>query len=346
MARRLALSAAAVLAGSTKRSNGFIEVIIMGCGCGGSTGGGGCGGGARPEIEVPAEAPLFEELAHEVQTNTAAEQASGEPSLIASSEQEWSGVHVNGVAIASQAIAQELQYHPAESRDEAVYLATQALVLRELLQQRIGELGLMVRAEAGESEEEAATRTLIEQEVPLPLADEAACRQYYNGNQQRFFSAPLLAARHILLASPADDAEARSLAREQALALIAQLQAEPQRFAELALLHSACPSKGQGGALGQISKGQTVPEFERQLFRLPVGLCQQPLESRYGYHLVAVDQRIEGEQLPYEVVAGSIRAELNQRVWQIGVSQYLQNLVGAAHIDGIHMQGADTPLMQ
>ena len=140
--------------------------------------------------------------------------------------------------------------------------------------------------------------------------------------------------------------EARSLAREQALELIRELQAAPHRFGELALQHSVCPSKAQGGALGQISKGQTVPEFERQLFRLPVGLCQQPLESRYGYHLVLVDQRIEGEQLPYEVVAGSIRAELNQRVWQIGVSQYLQNLVGAAHIDGIQMQGADTPLMQ
>lgn len=208
----------------------------MGCGCGGSTGGGGCGGGARPEIEVPAEAPLFEELPHEEEHQPAEEQASGEPLLIASSEQEWPRVRVNGVAIAPQAIAQELQYHPAESRDEAVFLATQALVVRELLQQRIAELGLVVRAESGESEEEAATRTLIEQEVPLPLADEAACQQYYNGNRQRFFSAPLLAARHILLACPADDAEARSLAREQALGLLQQLQAAPQRFAELALL--------------------------------------------------------------------------------------------------------------
>jgi len=110
----------------------------MGCGCGGSTGGsGGCGGGARPEIEVPVDAPLFEELPHEEDSEPAAEQASGEPLLIASSEQEWPRVRVNGVAIASQAIAQELQYHPAESREEAVYLATQALVLRELLQQAV-----------------------------------------------------------------------------------------------------------------------------------------------------------------------------------------------------------------
>ncbi|HBB78614.1 peptidylprolyl isomerase [Stutzerimonas xanthomarina] len=314
----------------------------MACGCGGSTGGGGCGGGgARPEVEVPDDAALFEELPPEEGRSE-----TGEALLIASSEQEWPLVRVNGVEIATQAIAQELQYHPAESRDEAVYLAVQALVLRELLQQRITELGLLARTETGESEEEAAIRVLIEREVPLPLAGEEACRTYYTGNAQRFFSAPLLAVRHILLACPADDAEARSLAREQALALLGQLGQAPQRFAELALQHSACPSKAQGGALGQISKGQTVPEFERQLFRLPVGLCQQPLESRYGYHLVAVDQRIEGEQLPYEVVAGSIRAELNQRVWQIGVAQYLQNLVGAASIEGIHMQGAETPLMQ
>lgn len=311
----------------------------MACGCGGSTGGG-CSGGERLDVDVPVDATLFEELPPEGRPET------GEALLIASSEQEWPRVRVNGVEIVPQAIAQELQYHPAASRDEAVYRAVQALVLRELLQQRISELGLVVRTGAGESEEEAATRVLIEREVPLPLADESACRTYYEGNAQRFFSAPLLAVRHILLASPADDPETRSLSREQALELLGQLEQVPQRFAELAAQHSACPSKAQGGALGQISKGQTVPEFERQLFRLPQGLCGQPLESRYGFHLVFVDQRIEGQQLPYDAVAGSIRAELNQRVWQIGVSQYLQNLVGAASIEGIHLQGTETPLMQ
>ncbi|HCW94735.1 MAG TPA: peptidylprolyl isomerase [Pseudomonas sp.] len=320
----------------------------MGCGCGGSGSGGGCGGGVRPELERPVEAPLFEELPHEVAEQDAPAESEAEqaaPLLIASSEQEWPRVRVNGVEIAPQAIAQELQYHSADSRDEAVYLATQALVIRELLQQRIAELGLLVRAQAGESEEEAATRALIEQEVQLPLADDSACRQFYDGNRQRFFSAPLLAARHILLACPPDDAEERSRVRERAEALLAQLKAEPGRFAELALRHSDCPSKEQGGALGQISKGQTVPEFERQLFRQGEGLCAHPLESRYGYHLVYVDQRIEGQQLPYEIVAGAIRAELNGRVWQIGVGQYIKSLIGAANIEGILMPGADTPLM-
>ena len=128
--------------------------------------------------------------------------------------------------------------------------------------------------------------------------------------------------------------------------MLVQLQADPQRFTELALAHSACPSKEQGGALGQLSKGQTVPEFERQLFRQPQGLVSQPLESRYGFHVVYVDQRIEGLQLPYEAVAQDIRRELYQRVWQKSVAQYLQTLVGAADIQGIQLAGADSPLLQ
>lgn len=315
----------------------------MGCGCGGNGGGGGCSG-EQPLVKEPLEAPLFEELpledAHEPEAAEAA------PQLIASSEQEWPRVRVNGVDIAPAAIARELQYHPAGSRDEAVYLATRALVLRELLQQRISALDLRVRPQGGESEEEAATRVLIEREVRLPETSEAACRQYYEGNRAHFCSAPLLGVRHILLGCPADDAEARSLAREQALALIAELQGDGGRFAELALVHSDCPSKEQGGALGQISKGQTVPEFERQLFRLPEGLAGQPLESRYGFHVVQVDLRIDGRELPYEAVAASIRAELEQRVWQRGVAQYLRTLVGAAHIEGIALEGADSPLLQ
>ncbi|MBD7978006.1 peptidylprolyl isomerase [Pseudomonadaceae bacterium Sa2CUA2] len=317
----------------------------MGCGCGGGGSGGGCGGGHQQPAAPAYEAAMLHEP--KVFEPEESEQAKAAPAeLIASSEQEWPRIKVNGVAIAAEAIAQELQYHPAGSREEAVFLASQALVIRELLQQRIAALGLKVSPAAGESEEEASTRALVEREVPMPRADEPACRQYFDSNRARFASAPLLAARHILLGCPADDVEERSRTLERGEALLEQLKADGSRFAELALVHSDCPSKAQGGALGQISKGQTVPEFERQLFRLPLGLAGRPLESRYGFHVVWVDQRVEGELLPYEAVAGSIRAELDQRVWQVAVAQYLKNLVGEADIQGIHLEGADSPLVQ
>ncbi|HRL94364.1 MAG TPA: peptidylprolyl isomerase [Pseudomonas sp.] len=325
----------------------------MACGCGGTNGGsGGCGG------DKPLANPLLEtELAHELPQATAsavvefdpapaAPGADAEPLLIASSEQDWPRIRVNGVLIEPEAMALELQYHPAAEQSEAMFLAAQALVIRELLQQRCSELSVKVEAGIGESQEEAAIRSLIELEVPVPEADESVCEHFYASNLPRFVSAPLLAARHILLECAPDDIEARISKREQADALLVQLQADPQRFTELALAHSACPSKEQGGALGQLSKGQTVPEFERQLFRQPQGLVSQPLESRYGFHVVYVDQRIEGLQLPYEAVAQDIRRELYQRVWQKSVAQYLQTLVGAADIQGIQLAGADSPLLQ
>ncbi|WP_053130247.1 peptidylprolyl isomerase [Pseudomonas sp. MIACH] len=304
--------------------------MTTGCGCGGGNGGsGGCGSSAKEPVVAQAS---FEEIKA--------------PELIASSEQEWPIISVNGVAVTPEAMALELQYHPADSREEAVYLAARALVIRELLQQRIAELGLAVEIAAGENEEEAATRLLLEREVTVPDCDEATCVRYFENNRGRFHSAPLLAARHILLECAPDDAEARHLARTQAEVLLLSLEEQPGQFAELALKYSACPSKAQGGSLGQVSKGQTVPELERQLFTLAPGLAAKPLESRYGWHVISVDQRIEGQPLPYEAVAVAIRTQLQQGVWQKALVQYLQTLIGAADIRGIALQGADSPLVQ
>lgn len=298
--------------------------MTTGCGCGGGSGGGGCSSSAKePQVVVAAE-----------------------PQLIASSEQEWPMVSVNGVVIAPEAMAQELQYHPAESREEAVFLAARALVIRELLQQRIRELGVQLDIGAGENEEEAATRLLLEREVKVPECDEATCVRYFESNRGRFHSAPLLAVRHILLECAPDDAEARHQALSQAEVLLLSLEEAPGAFAELALKYSACPSKAQGGSLGQVSKGQTVPELERQLFTLAPGLASKPLESRYGWHVICVDQRIEGQPLPYEAVATAIRTQLQQGVWQKALVQYLQTLIGAADVRGIALQGADSPLVQ
>ena len=296
--------------------------MTTGCGCGG-----GCGSSApapEPQVEVVPAAP----------------------ELIASSEQERPIISVNGVPIAPEAMALELQYHPAESRESAVYLAARALVIRELLQQRIAELGLAMDIGPGENEEEAATRLLLEREISVPQCDEATCLHYFESNRGRFHSAPLLAVRHILLECAPDDAEARQMAHVQAEILLLSLTQEPGSFAELALKYSACPSKAQGGSLGQISKGQTVPELERQLFTLAPGLADKPLESRYGWHVISIDQRVEGQPLPYEAVAGAIRTQLQQGVWQKALVQYLQTLIGAADIRGLALQGADSPLVQ
>lgn len=315
------------------------------CGCGSSDGG--CGSHASP-APAPATNDAPAAIAGvQPQVAVAADPAAdaGAPRLIASSEQEWPRLFVNSMPIRPEAIAQEMQYHPAASREEALYDACRALVLRELLQQRVLALGITATPGPGESQEEAAIEALIAREVTLPAIGEDELRRVYEANRERFVTAPLVAARHILLAAAPDDPEERSRQRDEALALLARLQ-DGADFAALARTHSVCPSSAQGGELGQISRGQTVPEFERQLFRLPVGLAAQPLESRYGFHVVELQHRVDGRALPFEAVAESIRQDLAQRGWQKAVAHYLQALVAEADIEGMAFNEAGSPLLQ
>jgi len=263
-------------------------------------------------------------------------------------------VFVNGVEISDHAIGAELQYHPAGSVEEARAAAARALVVRELLLQMAARHGIdrpdplaPGQADERETDDEAVIRTLIAREVRTPEPDQASCRRFYQQNLKRFRSPDLFEAAHILFPAEPADADASARAKQQAIAALQEVLAAPQRFADLARELSACPSAAQGGHLGQISRGQTVPEFETFLYNLEAGqICPVPVKTRFGYHVLRLDRRIEGRQLPFEAVQERIASYLREHVWRRAVSQYLQLLVGEARIQGIELNGARTPLVQ
>jgi peptidyl-prolyl cis-trans isomerase C len=263
-------------------------------------------------------------------------------------------VFVNGVEISEHAIGAELQYHPAGSIGEAREAATRALVVRELLLQAAARRGIdrpdppePEQADERETDDEALIRTLIAREVRTPEPDEANCWRFYQRNLKRFRSPDLFEAAHMLFPADPADAEAGARAKCQATAAVQEVLAAPERFADLARELSACPSGAHGGNLGQISRGQTVPEFETFLYNLEPGqICPVPVKTRFGYHVLRLDRRVEGRQLPFEAVRDRIAAYLREHVWRRAVSQYLQLLVGRAEIEGIELGGASTPLVQ
>jgi len=89
------------------------------------------------------------------------------------------------------------------------------------------------------------------------------------------------------------------------------LQQKEESFAQLALKFSACPSKETGGSLGQLSSGQTVAEFQRQVFASEEGLLPRPIESRFGFHVVFISRKVPGKELPYSMVKAKINATAN-----------------------------------
>lgn len=261
-------------------------------------------------------------------------------------------ISVNGVPITRAAIAQETQNHPASRPLDAMKAASTALVVRELLLQearRQAFAATPISDDEGrrETEEEALIRELVERDVVTPRADEAACRRYFEQNPRRFRTADLYEVRHILLSAAPGDAAVRQEATALAQSLIAQLAATPTAFDALAEAHSACPSGKTGGSLGQIGPGQTVPEFESALGTMTVGVVHPaPVETRYGLHVIALDRRIEGRELPFDMVRDRIAEWLDEKVRRTAIQQYVAILAGRAEIVGIDIAASPSPLVQ
>ena len=255
-------------------------------------------------------------------------------------------VKVNGVVIPRDMISREAQHHPAGTPLAAWRAATEALVVRELLLQEARRLDIAAEALTDadgrrETADEAAVRALVAREVRLPEADEATCRTYYERNRRRFRSPDIYEAAHILFAAAKDDVQGYARAYAEAMPVLALLQERPERFAELASIHSACPSAGQGGNLGQITRGQTTPEFERALTELAPGtMSREPVATRYGFHIIRLDRKHDGRELPFELVAERIADYLAESVQRRATVQYVARLAGAARIEGADLPSA------
>jgi peptidyl-prolyl cis-trans isomerase C len=256
-------------------------------------------------------------------------------------------VRVNGVQIPRDLIAREVQQHPSRTPAEAWTAAARALVVRELLLQEARRLNIAADALADdegrrETDDEAAIRALVAHEVQTPKADTDSCRRYYEQNRRRFRSPDIFEAAHILFAADKRDAQSHARARAQADTALALLHEQPERFAELAQIHSACPSAAHGGNLGQITPGQTTPEFAQALNALAPGvITAAPVETRYGFHVIRLDRRIDGRELPFEVVADRVADYLTENVERRAIAQYVARLASQSAIEGVAIANAD-----
>ncbi|HNP35070.1 MAG TPA: peptidylprolyl isomerase [Woeseiaceae bacterium] len=257
-------------------------------------------------------------------------------------------IRVDNRIINASEIDREVQYHSAPDLGEARRRAAQALVVRELLLAEADSQGIRDPEEGNiEAPDEARIRVLIERNVDIPEPGAAACRRYYDANPERMRTSDQHEVSHILIPAPADDAELRAEARKVAQTLTATLGKEPQRFQELARTHSSCPSSEVGGYLGLIVRGQTAPEFEKALSRLPVEVVPDyPVETRYGFHVVLIHARHSGRPLTFEACHERIADYLREHVRRRAISQYIRVLAADHHIEGFDLDAATSPLVQ
>lgn len=216
---------------------------------------------------------------------------------------------------------------------------------RELLRQRAVACELLENQATDETVIEQAIEALLAREVVTPEPTEEECRRYYDGHPQEFRSGDLVHARHILFqvtpSVPVPEIRARA---EQALK---ELLHEPERFEAMAREMSNCPSGQQGGNLGQLGRGDTVPEFDKALFKFsPNGILGEVIRTRYGFHIVAIDRRILGAKLPFDAVRARIAERLKTAVEAKALRQYVSMLASDADVQGADLAASDSPLVQ
>jgi len=125
-----------------------------------------------------------------------------------------------------------------------------------------------------------------------PAVSDDEVQQYYNAHQDDYTVKDQVRVRHILIAVPQGaDAATDAAAKKKADDLLKQIKGGAD-FATLAKANSDDPgSKGQGGELGFLQHGATVPEFDKTAFSLPVGQTSDVIKTQFGYHILQVEEK-------------------------------------------------------
>lgn len=222
----------------------------------------------------------------------------------------------------------------------------QEAVRQGLLTDDVGE-----RAPTLSADQQQVIEDMLDAAVQTPEPTPEACQRYYDAHKPRFTHGQQAQLRHILFAvTPGVPVQKLAERAEAALLELTHKDAPADRFAQLAAELSNCPSGAQGGDLGWVGPQDCAPELAQFLFMQDGGLARglQPrlVHSRYGLHIVDVQDQKPGQQALLAQVQSRIAGELTLQSRATALRQYMLLLVGQAQVHGIELEGAETPLVQ
>ena len=186
---------------------------------------------------------------------------------------------------------------------------------KAVLNQLIGNKLLLLDAKRNLFEAEPAFKAELARVKDSLLASYAAdkvisavrvsdkdAEDYYNANKDKFISEEAVNASHILV-----DTE------EKALEILADIKSGKISFEDAAMENSSCPSKANGGNLGDFGRGQMVPEFDVAVFEMEEGeISKSPVKTQFGYHLIKLNKKNPAEEIPFAEIAPEIKDALLQ----------------------------------
>ncbi len=171
-------------------------------------------------------------------------------------------------------------------------------------------------------------------------------RTYYDQHREQYRVPEQVKVSHILIKTPLPgpdgkvDEKGAAEAQRRAEDLLKQLKSGA-KLEDLAQKYSEDPgSAKQGGSLGWIGKGQTVPEFEKTAFSLPKGQISALVKSSYGFHIIRVDDKQEAHLKTLDEVKAEIEPVLKHQKGQEIAQKKADALLKQARAQGLDAAAA------
>jgi peptidyl-prolyl cis-trans isomerase D len=182
---------------------------------------------------------------------------------------------------------------------------------------------------------------MVENAAMQAQVSDAELQSYYNQHVDEYREPEQVKVSHILVKTPLPgpdgkvDQKAVDAAQQKAQDLLKQLKSGA-KFEDLATKNSDDPgSAKQGGSLGWIKRGQTVPEFEKTAFSLPKGQISDLVKSSYGFHIIRLDDKQDAHLKTLAEVKAQIEPILKQQKAAQAAENAANTLSNQAKSDGL-----------
>ncbi len=182
------------------------------------------------------------------------------------------------------------------------------------------------KAQLAKFKESLLTSYAMEKALATVTVSDSDVEEFYNNNTDRFMGEETVSASHILVAT-----------EEEAREIYGRIASGESSFEEEALAHSTCPSKANGGNLGEFGRGQMVPEFDVAVFAMKVGeITSEPVKTQFGYHLIKLNEKNEASVTPLDEIRDELKNvlldEKKQKAYESKINQ-LQILFPVDYVD-------------
>ena len=137
-----------------------------------------------------------------------------------------------------------------------------------------------------------------------PAPSEADGKKYFEQNKTEFSTPESIKLHHVLVEN-----------EKEAKDVLARLK-KGEKFAEIATQVSICPSKTKGGDLDWMPKGSLVPEIEEVAFKMKKGQIEGPVKSKFGYHILFLEDNKPAEEASFDQVKEYIIEQLKYQKQQ------------------------------